>query len=318
MDLVERYIAAVKFWLPAHLRDDIGAELAEDIRCEIDEAEKAKGRPLTEDEVAVILKARGNPMLVAAQYQPHRHLIGPELFPLYVFVLKIVAVICFIPPLMNALATAVFDHAVPGAGGLSLPVNSLLVAFAIVTIVFAAIEHKGIDITKKADFNPKKLRPVSDPGRIPRADSVGTIIATLIGIGFFAAGYLSQTTYYFPHGSITVAPEWIPYWRIVIALAVGEVALSAVNLFKPYWTGARVVAWLVVNLAKAAAFYWLLQSHIVRGMTGVPQPLVDQFLRTSEIGAQYAKPLFVVMAIILIAKAFWRILVTLRQRPAVA
>jgi hypothetical protein len=316
MDWVERYIAAVKFWLPGHLREDVGAELAEDIRCEIDEAEMAKGRPLTEDEVSAILKARGNPMLVAAQYQPHRHLIGPELFPLYVFVLKIVAVICIVPPVLAVVARVIFGNETPDFGG--APVNSLLVAFAIVTIVFAVIEHKGIDIAKKTDFNPKKLRPVADPGRIPRADSVGEIVGPLIGIGFFAAGYLSQTTYYFPRASITVAPEWIVFWQVIVALAFVEMALAAINLFKPYWSGPRVVAWLVLNLAKTAAFYWLFQSHIVRAITGVPPQIVEQFQRMSDLTAQYAAPFFGLVALILIATAFWRLTLTFRQRPATA
>jgi chorismate mutase len=315
MDLVDRYIAAVKFWLPAHLRDDVAAELLEDIRSEIEEAEQAKGRKLTDDEIAALLKARGKPMQVAARYQPQRHLIGPELFPLYVFVLKIVAAICFVLPLVVWFARVAFDPDAPG--GLTLPLNSLLSAFAVVTIVFAVIEHKGIDIAGKTDWNPKTLPPVRDPGRIRRSDSVGEIIGPMIGIGFFAAGYLSQTTYYFPGSSITVAPEWIAFWQVIVALAVGEMALGAVNLFKPYWSGPRVLAWLVLNLAKTAAFAWLFQSHIVRAMTGTPPQVFEQFRTLSDQAARYALPFFGIVAAILIVKAVWRLAITFR-RPAAA
>jgi hypothetical protein len=318
MDLIERYIAAVKFWLPASLRDDVAAELADDIRSEIEEAEKQKGRPLTDDEIAAILKARGNPLSVAARYQPQRRLIGPELFPLYIFVLKIVAVICFIPPVLAWLSRAFIDHNPPMPEMISSPFNSLLVAFAIVTLVFAVIEHKGIDITKKNDWNPKTLRPVVDHNRIRRSDSIGEIIGPMIGIGFFFAGYLSITTYDFPHGSITVAPEWIPFWQITIALAFAEMALGAVNLFKPYWSGLRVVAWLVLNLAKTAAFCWLFQSHLLRDITGLPAPAAAQFQMMSDKGADYAQPLFGLIAAILIITALWRILRTITLRPAAA
>jgi hypothetical protein len=311
-DLVERYIAAVKFWLPAHLRDDVAAELADDIRSEIEEAEKAKGRPLTGDEVATILKARGNPLAVATRYQPQRSLIGPELFPLYIFVLKIVAVICFIPPVLAWFSRLVIDHSAPVPGMISSPFNSLLVAFAIVTIVFAVIEHKGINITKKNDWNPKALRPVFDRNRIRRSDSGGEIIGPMIGSGF-----LSRTTYDFANGgSITVAPEWIPFWQIMIGLAFAEMALAAVNLFKPYWSGLRVVAWLVLNLAKTAAFCWLFQSHIIRDITGLPAHAAAQFQMMSDKAADYALPIFGLIAFILIAKALWRILRTITPRPA--
>jgi hypothetical protein len=318
-DLVERYIAAVKFWLPSNIAEDVGAELADDIRSEIDDAENAKDRPLTEDEIADILKARGKPMAVAARYQPQRRLIGPELFPLYIFVLKIVAAICFIPPVVAWFSWSLSGYAGAVPGALAAPFNSLLVSFAIVTLVFAAIEHKGIDITKKAEFNPKSLRPVIDKNRIPRSDSIAEIIGPMIGIGFYLAGYFSQTTYHFPGGgSITVAPEWIVFWQIIIGLAVFDIALGAINLFKPYWSGPRVVAQLILNLAKTAAFCWLFQSHLVRAMEGVPVDAVSQFQMVSDKLAEFALPFFGFIVAIIVAKALWRLVLTLKPKPAVA
>lgn len=316
-DLVERYIAAVKFWLPEKLREDIGAELAEDIRCEIEEVENAKGRPLTEDEVADILKARGKPITVAARYQPQRHLIGPELFPLYIFVLKVVAVICLIPPVVAWFVWSFDRYSLPVPDTIASPFNSFLMAFAVVTLVFALIEHKGIDITKKTEFNPKTLRPVIDKNRIRRSDSIAEIIGPMIGVGFYLAGYFSQTTYHFPDGgSITVAPEWIVFWQIIIGLAVFDIALGAINLFKPYWSGPRIVAQLILNLAKAATFCWLFQSHIVRAMDDVPGEAVSQFLMMSDKLAEYAQPFFAVIAAIIIIKALWRLVRTLKPRSA--
>ena len=46
MDLLERYLQAVKFWLPGKQRHDILAELSEDIRSEIEDKEAALGRPV--------------------------------------------------------------------------------------------------------------------------------------------------------------------------------------------------------------------------------------------------------------------------------
>lgn len=72
MDLIERYLHAVKFWLPKAERDDILAELSEDIRLQIEEREKELGRPLDDGEVAAILKRRGDPGSVASRYLPRR------------------------------------------------------------------------------------------------------------------------------------------------------------------------------------------------------------------------------------------------------
>jgi hypothetical protein len=65
-------LQAVKFWLPKAQKQDITAELAEDIRSHIDEKE-------------------------AERYLPQRHLIGPVLFPIYRFVLKLVLFVYLVP-----------------------------------------------------------------------------------------------------------------------------------------------------------------------------------------------------------------------------
>ena len=61
MDLIERYLHAVKTHLPAKQQDDVVAELAEDLRSRVDDREAELGRPLDEDEVVAILKAAWPP-----------------------------------------------------------------------------------------------------------------------------------------------------------------------------------------------------------------------------------------------------------------
>ena len=46
MDLIERYLQAVQFWLPKEQKDDIIAELSEDLHAQIEESESALGRTL--------------------------------------------------------------------------------------------------------------------------------------------------------------------------------------------------------------------------------------------------------------------------------
>ncbi len=310
MNLVERYIEAIKFWLPAHLKDDVAAELADDIRSEIEEGEREKGRRLTDDEIAAILKARGRPMIAASRYLPKRALIGPELYPIYIFVLKIVALCCLIPPIMMAVTTinlgapfASFGHA------WGQYVNSLLMSFAVVTLIFAVIERHGIDPAKPDTWNPKALRPVHDPSRIRRSSSVGEIAANMVLIAIFAAGYLSKTVYYSKGGHVTFCPEWVAYWQIVVALAVAEIALAASNLFKPFWSWPRIGARAAINFGKIAAFAWLLQAHMVRDIVA-PAPArkaVDMVLSISDIAAQHAFQIAIVIAILIAASAIWRL-----------
>ncbi len=50
MQLIERYIEAVKFWLPKAQQEDIAAELHTNILAQAEDREAALGRPLQEDE----------------------------------------------------------------------------------------------------------------------------------------------------------------------------------------------------------------------------------------------------------------------------
>src|SRR5450432_2936962 len=97
MELLDRYLQAVRFWLPRAQQQDIIAELSEDLRSQIEEKETELGRSLSEAEVEDILKKRGRPALVANRYLPQRSLIGPLLFPIYCFVMKVVG-LCYLVP----------------------------------------------------------------------------------------------------------------------------------------------------------------------------------------------------------------------------
>jgi hypothetical protein len=70
MELVDRYIQAVRFWLPAGLRENIAAELSEDIHSQIEEKEAGLGRKLSEAELADVLRQHGRPVIVANRFRP--------------------------------------------------------------------------------------------------------------------------------------------------------------------------------------------------------------------------------------------------------
>src|SRR5262249_54758190 len=104
MDLLASYLDAVRVLLPKRQRDDIVAELSEELRSQIEEREGALGRPLTPEEQNALFVAHGDPVDVARRYRADRRslalgweLIGPELFPVYRLILAInlsLAVLC--------------------------------------------------------------------------------------------------------------------------------------------------------------------------------------------------------------------------------
>src|SRR5580698_4244941 len=109
-DMLARYLQAVGFWLPRSQKDDILAELSEDLHSQIEDREAELGHPLDEAEVSAILKQRGRPIHVAGRFLPQQHLIGPALFPIYVLVLKIAALCYLVPWLLVWIGLLIFDH----------------------------------------------------------------------------------------------------------------------------------------------------------------------------------------------------------------
>ena len=69
MDMLDRYLQAVKFFLPGKQQDDIVRELSENLIARMEDREEELGRPLDEAEQAAILREHGHPMLVAGRYR---------------------------------------------------------------------------------------------------------------------------------------------------------------------------------------------------------------------------------------------------------
>ncbi|WP_292134816.1 hypothetical protein [Brevundimonas sp.] len=90
MDLVERYLKAVAAQLPKETREDIVAELRDDIMGRIEDLEARLGRAPSDDEVEALLRDVGHPLTVAARYRSGpQALIGPELYPWWLFGVKV-------------------------------------------------------------------------------------------------------------------------------------------------------------------------------------------------------------------------------------
>src|SRR3982751_2179820 len=90
MDLLERYLNAIRRNLPARGAEDIVAELRDVLASRIEDREEALGRSLTAEEIEAIVKDFGHPLVVAARYRKQQWLIGPEVFPFYMSVMRIV------------------------------------------------------------------------------------------------------------------------------------------------------------------------------------------------------------------------------------
>src|ERR1700730_6824596 len=247
MDLLDRYLQAVKFWLPRAQQDDIAAELSADIQSQIEEQETELGRRLNDAEIEAMLKKRPAPLLMATRYLPQQYLIGPVLFPVYRFVLKIV-ILCYLAPwllvwigLMTLNPHYRATHSISGVliGGWGSFWLTAFFMIGMVTTVFAILERKQSSSSFLEHWEPRKLPPVRNPRHIPRSGSVLELAANLVFIVWLVNGMWSRTIFDLSGVRIVLAPAWQIFIWAFLLLTLAQVALSAVNLLHPYWTPLR-------------------------------------------------------------------------------
>lgn len=148
MDVIERYLEAVAAQLSTEDREDIVAELRDLILSRVEAKEEELGRALTDDEKEAILHEIGHPLVVAARYRKGPDsLIGPELFPYWLFGAKagliIVAGLQILGLIFNILGDPTdvgqaITRAFHGffSGGLTL--------LGALTLAGAVMEHYGV------------------------------------------------------------------------------------------------------------------------------------------------------------------------------
>jgi hypothetical protein len=260
MELLDRYLQAVKKHLPWQRQDDIIAELRANLEAQLEDKETGLGRPLTTGEAEAWLKQMGPPVQVAGRYNPQRYLIGPAVFPTYWFVLRTVflwaiiiySIVCAVRAALEIPSGAAVLEAV-----LRVPVI-LMTAAAWVTLIFAALEFAVTHYLAKwrgiagssfgwspADLPPVEKEPAS--GKKPR--SYAHAVAEVI-FGFLFLVWLllvPQHPYllsgpgaaYLRASPFQLAPVWVQFFWWVVALNLLHLGWRLVHLWRGNWHGPR-------------------------------------------------------------------------------
>jgi hypothetical protein len=319
MELIERYLQAVRFWLPKAQKQDILAELSEDINSQVEEKESELGRSLNQAEVEAILKQRGRPVLVANRYQPQQFLIGPVLFPIYTFVLKIVACCYLLPWVLGLIGLMIYSESYRTQHGGLLSamgqawggfwVASLLV-IGTVTLVFAVLEQVQAKSHFMEKWDPRKLPPVKDPNRIKRSSSIAEIVANAVfGVGWWLAYFSTPLLVNRPELRVRLTPMWTYFFFGFLCVSLANVALSAVNLAHPYWTIRRAAIRLFTDCAGSALFCWVMKVNIFAEIA-LKNLSTEKSIALTNImnsGAQRMFPLAVLIGLVIVGSDLYRI-----------
>jgi hypothetical protein len=331
-DLIDRYLQAVRFWLPkSHRQDDLIAELGEDLRSQIEDQEMEVGHPLDKPEMAAILTRCGSPMMVAGRLGPQRCLIGPALFPIYEFVLKMVLLWIQVPVFVFIVGPVNLAN---GGGNWAAAVletfgdlcSAMVIAAGIITLVFAIIERANSHLGSEIKWDPLKLPPVRKDERKPSR------LKTVCELGFNIFGLvwlLLVPTYPFlilgPAAAfLKAAPILHTFYLPFVLLSVVALVRSAITLARPQW------AWfpLVGELVQSVLMLIVLHS-MIHAITGSPSAYPFVVSRYAVQGSpKYFKLVAIVNVSLLVSVACtwlgvciaafiqtWALLRYLRKRP---
>ena len=258
-DLIERYLAAVGRALPESQRADIVAELRDELLSAVEAREAELGRPLTAGEQEALLLDRGNPLIVAGRFRQVQHLIGPEMFPMWWAVLKVVlGVVAAV--YVVAMALEIAFRSGHGDMRVALPgvLTALMTAFGCVTLAAVAAERLGW-ARALYRWRPRDLPP---PGAKARSTfeivtEIGMEIIFLLW--WFGAIRFSNLI---PRVDLEVelSAAWTPFfWPIALYSAV-ELAINGAALARPGWTGLHAAMSVGRGLLGVAILVPLLQA----------------------------------------------------------
>lgn len=321
MDLVERYLQSVRFWLPRKQQDDVAAELGDDIRSQIEEQEAKLGRKLTELEVASILKERGRPMLVANRYRPQQYLIGPALFPIYRLVVLMVALCYLVPWILVWWGLVIFGshHRADFSGAFGLLTGTFwvtaFIALGAVTAVFAILDRLDSKMNFLQNWDPLKLPAVRDPQRIPRLSSSIDLGANLAFAAWWSTDMWSTTILNRGGVRIEFAPVWKYFLWAFLLIAIANILLAAANLVRPYWTWLRASLQLVLTVAGSVAFCWICRLDILAQVAApnLPATRAEEIVNAINFNVSRSFPFVVIACVLIVALSSVGRLIRLRS-----
>jgi hypothetical protein len=259
MELLESYLKAVRRYLPRGHRDDIIAELSEELRQQMEEREAQLGRTLRESEQMAILKEHGDPMVVARRYRQNVRsltigweLIGPELFPVYLMFLGFNLTLA----LGFTVAIFLYMHKTPEFGVLF---RTGVIQVAVVTLTFTILNL----IRRKCPqpwYYPSAELATMLP--IPSWVSIsGLCVWSVFSLWWAAVPFFPALVFGPAASALRLAPSWHRFYLPILILLVAGIVQRVANLVRPRWNSLLPASRLLINAVALGLQYPMIKSY---------------------------------------------------------
>ncbi len=273
MDLINRYLQAIRFWMPfSRNRDDILRELGDELQSQLDEKRDTLGRELADSDIAEVIRRFGRPFAVAGRFLPQETLIGSALFPLYAQVLRLMLWLIALGWLVSTCALlASSSHPFSAAfNNLFKYLAALIYMFGLVTLTFAALERRSGMQDWTRDWDPRQLPAVRDPWLIPRSHSIPELVFNTVFLAVWLVPALLEPVLAglahtgWTTGQVIKDFHEACFWAVALTAAI-NIVLAAVAIADPVWTRARLLAraaGYTLFCVAALQFFWPTLAHL--------------------------------------------------------
>lgn len=295
-ELIERYIYAATKRLPSRTRKDV----AEELRTLIDDmlAERCGGETPNEKDVRVVLTELGTPQELAEKYNPDEKkcLIGAPYYTTYKLVLKIV-LICVCAGLVIAF---IIRNVVNGvdysplhfAEDIGAIWSAALQAMAILTIIFAVFEWKGVKLDTTGNLDELPPVPTKSLKIHPAECIISIAVCAVITVLFMFCPDIFPVFCKVGEESATIplfdAEFFKQFAPFVFVLGAAGIARDCVKLIERRYSAFVMVTTVVTNIIAAfSAVCWIRPSifsdefasfmHGVFSETGIFFTEIDNF-----------------------------------------
>jgi len=311
MDLIDRYVAAVRRHLPARLQHDIGQELTDNLRSEAEALEEQAGHPLGDDEQAALLKKHGHPWLMASRYLPQQQLIGPALYPYYRQTLLIIVFWVVLPiTLIGGTVAAIYSDnpAQAWARMMGAVWNAAIYSVGIITIVFAFLERERIRFTALDNWNPAQLPNATDGRTIPRGESVAGLAFAMTFLLWWLGLIHVPVIDSWDGQPIRFVPAqiWTTMFYPILVTLAASIAVHIIDLLRPWRTLGVSLFDLAIGAANVAICGFVIRAGHFVEVVGNPGR-ADTLTRANYFANASIEWTFIVLAAVFLLDMLYEV-----------
>lgn len=295
MNLIDRYVREIGRQLPQKTRTDIEKEIRSALEDMLEDRSKTEGRAVDEEMTIAALKEYGNPETVAASYLPEQVLIGPQLYPIFWLVTKIVFAVLTTLAVIGMGFALFGSDATPAEfwGDLFSLVgqyfSGMMAAFGNIVFVFALIQRfaTGWEFKEKdedKEWNPRDLPDVEDADQVKIGDHVAEVVFLVLGLVVFnfypeyigIYGFADDQRFFAP----LLSDAFFNYLPWINVLWIVQFALDVWLIQQRRWQFGSRLMLMAVKAGNAVLAYAMLKGPSIVGLT--PDVLMSEMHFTAD------------------------------------